>query len=257
MCVTDVEEMEAPAVEPDGHPQVHPADRGRKGPGLAQGGTHGDGGLGGHGRVVVAGERQEQGVAAELEQRAALAVGDLEHPGEHVVEDLGQLLGADAAPPGQALGEGGEARDVHEAARGLHLAPQCAGCVEVPFGGHARDIGREHEPRCRVPHRNQPCTTGLADDLRQPQSERGQEPPPAHRRHDDLGAVAVEHGQLDRLERRRARGRSGRPRPPARSTTRGRRPGRPGRSRRPGRRSARSSGGRRARSGAPPGCGGG
>ena len=36
------------------------------------------------------------------------------------------------------------------------------------------------------------------------EAQRGEQPPPAHGRHDDLGAVTVEHGLLDRLERRRA-----------------------------------------------------
>ena len=71
---TDAHEVKGAAVDPDRHPEVDPPDRGGKGPGLAQGGAHGDRPLRGHGGMVVAGEGQEQGVPTELQERAALGV---------------------------------------------------------------------------------------------------------------------------------------------------------------------------------------
>ena len=152
------EEVKGAAVDPDRHPEVDPPDRGGKGPGLAQGGAHGDRPPRAMRGVVVAGEGQEQGVAAELQERAALGVRDLEHPGEHVVQDFGELLGADATAPGQPLRQGREPRDVDEAAGRLQRPPARAGRVEVPLQDEARDVRREPELTWRAPHRNQPCT---------------------------------------------------------------------------------------------------
>jgi hypothetical protein len=44
--------------------------------------------------VVLASEGEEERIAAELQQRASLGVCDAQHLGEHVVENLGELLGA-------------------------------------------------------------------------------------------------------------------------------------------------------------------
>ena len=155
---TDTAEEKRAAVDPDRHQEVDTSDRGGNRPRLAQGGAHGDRPLRGHGGVVVAGEGQEQGVPAELQERSALGVRDLEHPGEHEVQDFGEFFGADATAPGQPFGQGREPRDVDEAAGGLQRSPAVAGWVEVPLQDEARDVGREPQLTWRVPHRNQPCT---------------------------------------------------------------------------------------------------
>ena len=83
-----------------------------------------------------------------LRSAPPLPYGDLEHAGEHVVEDLGQLLGADAAPPGQPLRERGEARDVDET----------AGCVELG-ASRAPGASRSHSAARRGTYGSSPSST--------------------------------------------------------------------------------------------------
>ena len=59
--------------------------------------------------VVVAPEQQQEGITAELDEGARPLVGQREHGGEDAVEDLGELLGTDAAPAGEPLGQVREA----------------------------------------------------------------------------------------------------------------------------------------------------
>ncbi len=53
--------------------------------------------------VVVPAEQQQECVAPELEQDPTAVVGQPEHRAEDPVEDVGQLLGADAAAASQPL----------------------------------------------------------------------------------------------------------------------------------------------------------
>ena len=64
--------------------------------------------------MQVAVEEQEQCVAAELHQVAALGSGDAQQRVERVVQDDGELLGARPSELGELLGEPGEAGDVGE-----------------------------------------------------------------------------------------------------------------------------------------------
>ena len=90
--------------------------------------------------MILGVEREQQRVAAELQQAAALLVGDTEHARKDVVQDLGQLLRPDSTPARQALGERGESGDVDEATRRVETAPTRAGRVEVPLGRDPRKI---------------------------------------------------------------------------------------------------------------------
>ena len=115
----DAVEVDLAAVDADGHAQRDAADRRRHGRRLLQCAAHLHRRVAGLDRMVHSAEHDEKGVAAELEQDASACVGQLEHAAEHAVQHLGELLGADPAPPGQALGQVGEAGDVDEAERGV------------------------------------------------------------------------------------------------------------------------------------------
>ena len=53
--------------------------------------------------MILGVEKQEEGVAAELEEGSAPLGDDLQHVAEDLVEDDGQLLGADPALTGETL----------------------------------------------------------------------------------------------------------------------------------------------------------
>ena len=78
-----------------------------------------------------------------LSREPVRVVGQREHGGEDAVEDLGELLGADAAPAGQALGQVGEARDVDEAQRGVERLPPAPGRVQIPLRREAGDVAAQ------------------------------------------------------------------------------------------------------------------
>ena len=89
--------------------------------------------------VIVALVEQQQGVAAELEQAAALCVGDGEQRGEGRVHHLCDFFRAGSAEAGEPLGHRGEPRDVDECERALDLAPLGLGMVAEPFERQPRD----------------------------------------------------------------------------------------------------------------------
>ena len=73
--------------------------------------------------VIVTLVEQQQGVAAELEQAAALCIGHREQSSEGRVHHLRDLFGAGSTEAGELLGHRGESRDVDERERALDLAP--------------------------------------------------------------------------------------------------------------------------------------
>ena len=83
--------------------------------------------------VIVTFVEQQQGVAAELEQTAALRIGDGEQGGEGRVHDLRDFLRPGSAETGELLGHRGEARDVDEGERAVDLAPHGLGIVAEPL----------------------------------------------------------------------------------------------------------------------------
>jgi hypothetical protein len=58
--------------------------------------------------VLAVEEREQKRIASELQEAATLLIRNVQHAREDVVEHLGELLGTDPAPAGQALGERGE-----------------------------------------------------------------------------------------------------------------------------------------------------
>lgn len=69
------------------------------------------------------GEGQEEGVAAELEEGAAVLTGQVEKAPEAAPDHVGHLFGACPAASGQALREAGEPGHVDEDERAVDLAP--------------------------------------------------------------------------------------------------------------------------------------
>ena len=132
MRIADEEEVDLTAVNADRHPQRDLACRGEADTHLVQGPLHGQGGGTGPALMFVSAEQEEQRIAPELEQVAAVYVGGREQGAEGVADDLGQLLGTDPALACEALGHLGESRDVDQDHRPLDGAMQFPGCVLVP-----------------------------------------------------------------------------------------------------------------------------
>jgi hypothetical protein len=93
--------------------------------------------------VVVAGEEEQQRVAAELQEAATGLVRDLEQGLEAGPDGVGDLLGADLAVPGQALGHLGEAGDVDEEERAVDGLGQVIGRGGRPVQGQPGDVGQQ------------------------------------------------------------------------------------------------------------------
>ena len=88
--------------------------------------------------MLFPGEEQQQRVAAELDQTAAVLIGRGEQLAEHESDDVGDLLGSHPAEPGQPLRHLREARDVdehHRAVDGLHAQ---VGLLDDPLDGEPR-----------------------------------------------------------------------------------------------------------------------
>ena len=104
--------------------RLEPADRSQPVP-------HADRGMRGRQRVVVAGEQEQQRVAAELQETAARRVRDLEQLLEARVDRVGDFFRADLAVPSQPLRHLREARDVgedHRAVDTRHAGPARLTC---------------------------------------------------------------------------------------------------------------------------------
>ena len=119
VTLADEEEVELAGVNSDRHAQANLAGRGVDRTHLAERAPHADRGGDAVRGVVLPREEQEQGVSAELDQAAAVCVGRAQQLAEHEADDVGHLLGADAAQPRQPLGHLGEAGDVDEHDRPL------------------------------------------------------------------------------------------------------------------------------------------
>ena len=88
-------------------------------------------------------EEEQQRVAAELEQPAAVRVRDVEERLERRVHHLGHLLGARLALPGELLRHRREAGDVDERERAFKLAVASLGSLAEPFDDDPRDERRQ------------------------------------------------------------------------------------------------------------------
>jgi hypothetical protein len=95
--------------------------------------------------MAVAVEKQEKGVAAELEEVAAVDGGRFQQLTEAAAEDEADLFGANFAAGGQALRKGREAGDVDKHERARDTAVGRATWV-LPGSEDARDV-RSEAPR--------------------------------------------------------------------------------------------------------------
>src|SRR4029079_9101930 len=143
----DQEEVERVRVDADVHLQRHRPDRGLRPPELAQGLAHPVGRVAGSGRMVIAREEEQQGVAAELEQAAARGVGDVEQALEGAVHHLRHLLGAELALLREPLVQGREDRDVDEGQRALELPVSRLRRIAQPVDDDARNERRQVDER--------------------------------------------------------------------------------------------------------------
>ena len=95
----------------------------------------------GAGEVPLALEEQQEGVAAELQQVAAVGVGDAEQRAERRADRLDELLGALAAAPREALGELREPGDVREQERGVERVDRRPGPSDEVAQHDVGDVG--------------------------------------------------------------------------------------------------------------------
>ena len=93
--------------------------------------------------MAVAGDQQQQRVTAEFEELTTAVGDDLEHPPEHAVQGVDQLLGADRPARFQPLGQRGEAGYVGEAQRAVEHAPPSLRLVADPIDGYSGHVPAE------------------------------------------------------------------------------------------------------------------
>ena len=121
----------------------HRADRAHRLAGLLDQPLHRGRGAARAQLVVVAGEEEEQRVAAELEDVAAVAVGDRDQPLEDAADEQDQLLGAHSALRLEPLGERREARDVERDERARHDREARVGVLAPPVDDELRQVRLE------------------------------------------------------------------------------------------------------------------
>ena len=97
--------------------------------------------------VVLALEQEQQRVSTELEQLTSAFGGDLEHRAEDPAQGVDELLGADASPAGEPLGQGGEPGDVGEAQGAVDHSPRTIGRIEHPLDRQLRHMAVQHAIR--------------------------------------------------------------------------------------------------------------
>jgi hypothetical protein len=143
----DDEEVAAARVDPRRHPQRDRADGAHRPARLVDQPVHVGRRLAGSPLVAVAREENEQRVPAELEDVAAVAVGDADQARVDAREEQNELL-----RPGAALGlepfrEPREAGDVQRDERSLELLPRALGRLR-PVHDQARQVWAEGRHRC-------------------------------------------------------------------------------------------------------------
>ena len=125
--------------------------------GGAQGRPHGDRRRHRPGGVILTDEEEEKGVTPEGEDIAPALLGESDHGTEHVVEDVGELLGSHPAAAGQTLGEGCEPGDVDETEGAVDDLPRTPRRLLIPAGGEGGDVRSEagrclhHDDGARLP----------------------------------------------------------------------------------------------------------
>ena len=93
--------------------------------------------------MLVAGEEQQERVAAELQDVAAVAVRDGDETLEDAADQQDELLGAHAALRLEPLGEAREAGDVGRDERAGHDCEVRVGALALPVKNEPREVGLE------------------------------------------------------------------------------------------------------------------
>ena len=119
----DEEEMTGPRVDAGGHPEPHLADRAHRPARALDEPLHLRGRAAGSLGVRVAGEENQQSVAAKLEDVASSAVRDPDQAFENTADRQHQLLGARSTFRLEPLGEGRESGEIDRDQRPVELAP--------------------------------------------------------------------------------------------------------------------------------------
>ncbi len=102
--------------------------------------------------MFVAGEHRQHRIAAEAEQIAVLEQHDLDQLAEGPIHHPGDHLGATFAHLGhEALGEGGESRDVGEEHGAVDVPRPQLRMIGQPFDRHPGHV--ERMLRCRHPRK--------------------------------------------------------------------------------------------------------
>ena len=137
------EEVNVSGVQSDRHGKVERTDRRGNFPRATQGATHLGGGAGRAHGVIVAREEEQQRVATEFQQAAVALAGGVEHAAEDAAQRLDELLPADPAAPGQALGQRRETGDIREAERAVDHLPEALRRVEHPVDRELRNVAAQ------------------------------------------------------------------------------------------------------------------
>ena len=147
------EDVHGAAVDADGHPQLHGGARRLDPADLPESPAHPDRGAGCARWMVVTVEEEQQRVAAELQESAALRIGDLEQRREARPDGVGELLRALRSDLGEALGQPREARDVDVHHRPVDRAHGSTAGVAGGSREHARHVGEEQARQGLPVHR--------------------------------------------------------------------------------------------------------
>ena len=149
MRVADEEELEASGVEARVHLQLDGPGRGAGTSDRTKRAPHVECGPRGPLPVIVAVVQEEESIASELEQAAALLVRDLEECRERRIHHVRHFLRARAPEAGRLLGHGREAGDVDERQRPFELQPVLLGAGAQPLEGQTWDKRDEVRPTPR------------------------------------------------------------------------------------------------------------
>jgi hypothetical protein len=93
--------------------------------------------------VLVSGEEEQERIAAELEQAAAVLVRDPQELGERRVDHVRELLRAGLALLGESLRHRSEAREVDERERAREIAPLRLRRLTEPLDHDAGNVRRQ------------------------------------------------------------------------------------------------------------------
>ena len=90
--------------------------------------------------MSVAVEKQQQRVAAELQQHAAVIVRDVDHRGENATQGFDEFFTTGATAQRESLRERRESGNVGEAQRSIDDAPRALGFALGPFDGEFGNV---------------------------------------------------------------------------------------------------------------------